>query len=129
VFVATVIWNAKHVRPIIQPPVVYLCVCVCVCLSLTFFTFSHKPSILRKTVFYKNCVYICSRLYAGNISHSKKTSVKYYHKLSKVSSRAQEKPTTCSKHSLTPNHHIPHEQASSASTCILIPHHHCHTTT
>jgi len=44
-------------------------------------------------------------------------------------SRAQDKPTPCSKPSLTPNPHIPHEQTSSASACIRIPHHHNQTTT
>ena len=33
----------------------------------------------------------------------------------------------CSKRSLAPNPHIPHEQVSSASACIWIPHHHSHT--
>jgi len=34
-----------------------------------------------------------------------------------------------SKWSLIPNPHIPHEQASSASACIWIPHHHSQNTT
>jgi len=44
-------------------------------------------------------------------------------------SRAQVKPTPCSKRSLTPNPRIPHEQVSSASDCIKTPHHHSHTET
>jgi len=60
------------------------CVCdVCVCVSQSqCFKFSHKRSIITKLGFYKNSVYSCSRLYAGNISHRKKASVIYDHTFS-----------------------------------------------
>jgi len=36
-FLATPIWNAKHMRSIIQPLVESVCVCVCICVCLCVF--------------------------------------------------------------------------------------------
>ena len=63
---------------------VYVCyVCECGCVSLPCFTFSHKPSILRKTVFYKT-VFIFVQGFTPETFHIlKKESVKYQHKFSR----------------------------------------------
>jgi hypothetical protein len=51
---------------------------VCLCLCHNVFTLSHKISNFR-FFFCKNCFFIYCKLCTGNISHSKKQSVKYYH--------------------------------------------------
>jgi hypothetical protein len=74
VFVAIVIHHAKRMRRIIVSSVACLAV-------LYVSTLSHKQhDFLRKVVGHKMCGLIFSATFVRNISHSKKSSGRCYHK-------------------------------------------------
>ena len=73
-------------------------------------------------IFYVYWTLTCSCLMSSTISRPSTKKANLFR------SRTQEKLAHYSKWPLTPNPHIPHEQNSSASVCIRIPHHPSRTT-
>jgi hypothetical protein len=74
VSVVLVIQHAQRMRRVISP-------CVTSLALLNFSTLSHYSTIFGKNVIeHKMCFLIFSTTFVGKISHSKKNSLKYYHR-------------------------------------------------